>query len=116
MINKVVKSKLPNFTTHPHLSTVYAAYLIDDDYKVYLSKTGKYTHLRIRRLDDKPIIEYSIFQDIKNKLLGNECTAVQVFPNSSDYIDNTNTYHLFTWDGIDVPNLKKMYAYKAKAA
>jgi len=78
---------------------------------VLIANTKGVKHLRIRRLDDLPITEYSIFQQIKNYFLGEEVVAVQVFPKASDYIDNSNTYHLFSWEGIEVPNLKTMYQY-----
>lgn len=107
----VVKSKLPNAKTHPHLKTVREAFVINDKYSVLIAYTGKITHLRVRRLDNKAIPNYKIFQQIKNRLLGENVIAVQVFPKVQDYIDNTNTYHLFTWAGIDVPNLKEMYEY-----
>lgn len=96
---------------HPHLSTVTEAYLVDDLYKVYIAQTGKYKHLRIRRIDDLPISVFSDMQNIKNKFFGAETEAIQVYPKVSNYINNTNTYHLFTWDEIETPNLKDMYRY-----
>ena len=111
LVLSVVKSKLPNAKTHPHLSTVREAFVINDKYSVLIAHTGKYTHLRVRRLDDRAIPNYQIFQQIKNKLLGENVCAVQVFPKVKDYIDNTNTYHLFTWAGMDCPNLAEMYEY-----
>lgn len=96
---------------HPHLSTVKQAYIVDDIYRVYLAQTGKYTHLRIRRIDDKPFPNFRDFQEIKNHFLGEETEAIQVFPKVSNYVDNSNTYHLFSWQGMDVPNLKELYKY-----
>ena len=96
---------------HPHLETVTDGAIVDDLYRVLIAKTGKYIHVRIRRLDDLPITSFSDMQAIKNLFIGPECIAVQVFPRVSDYVDNTNTYHLFSWKDIDVPNLKEMYKY-----
>lgn len=107
----IVKAALPDTANHPHLVTVQEAWIVNDTFKVLIASTHGVKHLRIRRLDDFPITEYNIFQQIKNHFLGNEVVAIQVFPKTSDYIDNTNTYHLFSWDGIDVPNLKTMYKY-----
>jgi hypothetical protein len=115
-----VPDKLPDATTHPHLKTVTEAFVIHEGgvgYRVMISdgprrRLERLKHLRIRRLDDKPIPNYQIFQQIKNHFFGEDTVAVQVFPKVKDYIDNTNTYHLFTWKGIDVPNLKEMYEYK----
>ena len=105
------KTGLPNTSTHPHLITVQEAWIVNNKFKVLFAITDSIKHLRIRRLDDLPITEYLIFQEIKNEFFGKDAVAVQVFPKESDYIDNTNTYHLFSWEGIDVPNLKSMYMY-----
>lgn len=96
---------------HPHLNTVKKAYVVNGVYNVYIAQTGIYTHIRIRRIDNQPISCFSDFQEIKNKFLGDEAEAVQVFPKKSNYVDNSNTYHLFSWDGIQVPNLKELYTY-----
>jgi len=96
---------------HPHLNTVTEAYIVDNLYKVYIAQTGKYKHLRIRRIDDLPVSSFSDMQNIKNQFLGPETEAIQVYPKVSNYINNSNTYHLFTWDGIETPNLKDMYSY-----
>ena len=96
---------------HPHLHSVYAAYVVDNMYRVYLAKTGKYTHIRVRRLDDKPICNFADLQEIKNRFLGEESVAVQVFPKVSRYINNSNTYHMFSWPNMDVPDLKELYQY-----
>ena len=101
----------PIKVNHPHLSTVVDGAIVDDLYRVLVAKTGKYTHIRIRRLDDLPITSFSDMQEIKNHVIGPERLAIQVFPRVSDYINNTNTYHLFSWDGMVVPNLKEMYEY-----
>lgn len=47
----------------------------------------------------------------KNQFLGEEAEAIQVYPKVSNYIDNSNTYHLFSWEGMEVPNLKELYSY-----
>lgn len=96
---------------HPHLNTVQKAYIVDDIYRVYIAQTEKYTHLRIRRLDDKPIHCFSDFQNIKNKFLGEETEAIEIYPKVSNYVNNSNTYHLFSWQGMEVPNLKQLYTY-----
>lgn len=45
----VVKAKLPNASTHPHLKTVREAFVINNKYSVMIANTGKVTHLRVRR-------------------------------------------------------------------
>ena len=96
---------------HPHLETVVKGAIVDDLYRVLVAQTGKYLHIRIRRLDDLPITSFSDMQEIKNHFIGPEQVAIQVFPRVSDYVNNTNTYHLFSWKGIETPNLKEMYHY-----
>ena len=96
---------------HPHLNTVQKAYVVDDIYKVYIAYTGKYTHVRIRRIDNQPIHSFVDFQSIKNEFLGSEVVAIEVFPKVSDYVDNSNTYHLFSWKDMEIPNLKELYKY-----
>lgn len=98
-------------TNRPHLKNVTKGAIVDDLYRVLVAQTGKYTHVRIRRLDDLPITSFSDMQQIKNYFIGENKVAIQVFPRMSDYIDNTNTYHLFSWSGIETPNLKDMYQY-----
>lgn len=98
-------------TDHPHLNTVQEAYVVDDVYKVYIAYTGKYTHIRIRRIDNQPIHNFGDFQEIKNQFLGENAVAIEVYPKVSDYVNNSNTYHLFSWKGMEVPNLKELYEY-----
>ena len=96
---------------HPHLGTVTKGAIVNDFYRVLVAQTGKYLHVRIRRLDDLPITSFSDMQEIKNHFIGSENVAIQVFPRVSDYVNNTNTYHLFSWKDIETPNLKEMYQY-----
>ena len=55
---------------HPHLNTVSGGWYVNDSYRVLLAQTGKYTHLRVRRLDDMPITSFSDMQDMKITFLG----------------------------------------------
>jgi hypothetical protein len=98
--------------SQPHLCTVEKGFIVNDFYRVLIAKTDKYIHLRIRRIDDKPITSFQDMQDIKNEFIGKERAAIQVYPKESDYINNTNSYHLFSWDNMEIPNLATMYTYK----
>jgi hypothetical protein len=112
---KIEKQSLSiDLNSHPHLATVKEEYLINDEYRILIAETEEFLHIRIRRLDDKPITEYQLFQDIKNEFIGKDKVGVQVFPKVGDYIDNTNTYHIFHWMKNEprIPNLKEMYKYK----
>ncbi len=92
---KIIEINLPDFTAMPHLSSVTAAYEVNDTYKVLIARSGIITHVRIRRKDDQPITNYQIFQEIKNKFIGEEKEAVQVFPKKSNYIDNYSLGMIF---------------------
>lgn len=109
----VQNATLPNVDTHPHLKEVSKAFMVDHRYLVYVSVVDKLTHLRVRyynkNLKDIP---YGELFEIKNAILGKDTIAIQVFPKVNDHIDNSHTYHLFTWEGIEVPNLKELYNYE----
>ena len=102
-----------NTKTHPHLASVTKYWQSKDKkYEVMFDEINGFKHLRIRRFDNKPIRNFMVIQEIKNDLLGKDVIAVEIFPKQSDFIDGSNTYHLWTWDGISVPNLKELYQYK----
>ena len=50
-------------------------------------------------------------QEIKNDLLGKDTIAIEVYPKECDFKDGSNTYHLWTWKDIKVPNLLGLYQY-----
>ena len=108
-LKKIDISELKN--TQSHLNTVESGFIVNELYRVLIARTGKYTHIRIRRLDDKPIISFQDIQDIKNEFIGKKKAAIQVFPKETDYINNTNTYHIFFWENMDIPNLATLYVY-----
>ncbi|MBF0554492.1 MAG: hypothetical protein HQK96_08070 [Nitrospirae bacterium] len=71
-----------------------------------------FRHLRIGRIDDQMIHCFMDMQEIKNDLWGVDTVAVEVYPAKADLKDRSNTYHLWTWNGIRVPNLMELYMYK----
>lgn len=79
-------------------------------YTVSYSKIDKYIHIRIYCGTNR-IPDWNILQEVKDCLIGEDKVAIQVFPKRDDLIDNGNTYHLFCWDQMDVPNLKELYNY-----
>ena len=81
------------------------------EYRILYDEVQGFKHLRIRRLDNQPIRDYMILQEIKNDLLGIDVIAVEVFPKDSDFVNNSHTYHLWTWTGITVPNLTELYRF-----
>ena len=50
-------------------------------------------------------------QEIKNDLLGEDVMAVEVFPKKDDLCNESNTCHLWTWKGIELPNLIDIEGY-----
>ena len=59
----------------------------------------KMDKLMIRRHDSDKISEWHALQDIKNRIVGDEATAIQVFPPKSQLVDVANMYWLFIESG-----------------
>ncbi len=60
-----------------------------------------FAHLIIRRLDNRPIHNWSHFQAIKNELVGLECEAVEMYPAERHLIDAKDHYHLWAFTSPD---------------
>lgn len=52
-------------------------------------------HLSIKRFDRAPIHDWRVMQEIKNKILGPEHEAVELYPAESRLTDTANQYHLW---------------------
>ena len=84
----------------------------DDKYIIFLIEGKKYKHLKVTRTDDKPIHNYLDMQEIKNLILGDDVFAVEIYPPKKDFVNGSNTYHLWSWDNmVDIPNLKELPRY-----
>ena len=61
--------------------------------------------LSIKRIDREPIVSWRDMQEIKNKIMGPEYEAVQIFPAESRLVDTSNQYHLlcFADEGVRWP-------------
>ena len=69
---------------------------VNDTYLVlHHDKDGPTERLTIYRHDFAPCNSWSDFQQIKNRLIGLEVEAVQVYPAESRLLDTDNVYHLF---------------------
>ena len=44
-------------------------------------------------------------QEIKNDLFGKDVIAIEVYPKQDQFWDGSNTYHIWTWKTLEVPNL-----------
>jgi|WetSurMetagenome_2_1015567.scaffolds.fasta_scaffold522623_2 hypothetical protein len=106
-----------NLKTHPHLKFVTMCWEAMSKtgvvYEILYDKVKKYEHLRINRVDNQPIHNYMDMQEIKNDLFGEGVVAVEVYPAASSFKDGSNTYHLWTWEGLwlETPNLLELYQY-----
>lgn len=96
---------------YPHLANGDCFKDTSNTYECIVCRVDKYTHLKIHRIDDRPVHNYLDFQKIKNGLLGEEVVAVEVYPKQSDFKDGSHTYHIWTWEGIQTPNLAAMPKY-----
>ena len=101
--------------THPHLKYVTKCLkTVDEKYQILFDELNGYKHLRIIRCDKQPIHNYMDILEIKNDLFGENIIAIEVYPKKDDFIDGSNTYHIWTWNNIKVPNLSEMYNYNLK--
>ena len=97
---------------YPHLRFVTKCWQTDSPrYNILLDEMEGFKHLRIMRIDEKPGHNFMLLQEIKNDLWGPGVVAIEVYPKQKDLRNNRNTYHLWTWEGITVPNLVKLYNY-----
>lgn len=80
----------PDPETHPHLKDVLW-HGITRDYKYDI----KYAEVVYRG----------------TTFFGQYVHAVEIYPPAIDYVDYSNTRHLWTRDGLEFPNLKEMYEY-----
>lgn len=71
----------------------------NDKYQVNIRRSadGKSAHLSIKRIDRKSIHDWRDLQEIKNRLIGRECEAIELYPAESRRVDTANQYHLWCW-------------------
>lgn len=55
---------------------------------------GKCTWLSIKRRDKRPVNNWNDMQLMKNRLVGTQCDAFQLFPAESRMVNTANQYHL----------------------
>lgn len=63
--------------------------------------TPSIIHLVVSRHDQQPISSWSHMQHIKNVLVGDEYTGVEVFPPESQLTDAANCYHIWVYPDAD---------------
>ena len=107
---KIVKS-------YPHMTIeqakmglhrdIYAEIYVNDIYQVAVYRNeeadelvhldelkGRCTWLSIKRRDKRPVNNWQDMQTIKNRLVGVDCDAIQIFPAESRMVNMANQYHL----------------------
>lgn len=93
------------------LKRMYRYSSLGTDYTITYSEIDKYIHIRIHRDDSGTVFHWMDIQEIKNQLLGENKIAIQVYPRSDQLVNNGNTCHIWSWDDMEVPNLKELYNY-----
>jgi hypothetical protein len=70
----------------------------DYEAQIRLTETprGAVRHLTIKRRSGKDGIPWDVLQRIKNEMLGEDCTAVEVYPPQREVVNEVNMRHL--WD------------------
>lgn len=111
-------------TRHPHFKSAEKVWTIktEDSIEdeairsecwVTLNHIDGFAHVKIFTRDGDKVEDFSIFQKVKDLVLGEDAVAVQIYPAQSDLVDGSNTYHLWSWEGLgtEAPNLKTMPRY-----
>lgn len=93
-----------HFRPYGFLNNRYSVQISDE-----ATDWGLVIHLWIRRHDGEMVRSWADMQRIKNELVGEERVALEVFPATSQLIDNANIAHLWVLpEGFSLPfSLKK---------
>ena len=60
---------------------------------------GRCTWLSIKRKDKRPVNNWQDMQTMKNRLVGTNCDAIQIFPAEDRMVNTANQYHLIVFPG-----------------
>lgn len=90
-----------------HSTTLHVYY--NDLYMIEVGNEPPFIRLSITRHDRQACKEWKHLQEIKNRLIGPEHEAVELFPAESRLIDTTNQYHM--WVHAD-PNYRFPIGWK----
>ena len=66
-------------------------------YQVSEFDDGDVIHLSIKRIDIEAIHDWRELQEIKNKIVGEENEAIEIYPAESRLVDMANQYHLYVF-------------------
>ncbi len=68
--------------------------------------------LSIKRIDKECIHDWRDLQEIKNKLVGEECEGIELYPAESRCVDLANQYHLWVFND---PEYRLPFGFKERA-
>jgi len=69
---------------------------MQDIWDTYTASSVDGKHIVIQRRDGQPIVaEWDVLQQIKNEMVGEETFAIELFPASSNLVNETNRRHLW---------------------
>ena len=74
---------------------------------------GMTNHLRVWRSNGKDKIPWDVLQQIKDDVLGEDATAIEVYPPTAELVDETNMRHLWECPAtVRVPSLVPILRYQ----
>lgn len=73
------------------------AFMVNNIYSVQIFASGKGLLMGIRRNDQSTEVSWSHKQRIKNELLGESLTAIEVFPAVDQLVDQANMFWLWSF-------------------
>ena len=124
IINRKAKKILashPNMTLNQIKEILYKEYFaeiyVNDIYQVAVYRNedadelihipefkGRCTWLSIKRKDKRPVNNWQDMQTIKNRLVGTNCDAMQLYPAEKRMVNTSNQYHLIVFpEGEVIP-------------
>lgn len=69
---------------------------------------GYTTHLAVERIDGKEIKgNWDLLQNIKNEYLGEDVTAIEIFPAKLEVVNEVNRRHLWVIPAEMIPSLRR---------
>lgn len=86
-----------------YIHDAYVNLVMSVQVSTHLTGWGVIVHLWVRRHDQKPLI-WRDMQRVKNELVGEHRVGIEVYPPSTDVIDQANVYHLWVLpEGFQLP-------------
>lgn len=84
----------------------FQGFYVNSIYSVQKYKRNSFTLLGIRRHDQASVCPWPHKQRIKNEIVGEDASAIEIFPPQSEVVDSANMYWL--WCGEKIDDLYKL--------